>query len=311
MALSRAAALLESISGRDSDLDEHETVGSSGPFRFSRNSIHAVLDGLTGRSSDPDRTPFSLSAIPRAVLAIIVIALVGVGYLGFRYVSRPASLAEQMPLVSSSDVERAEAAAGATGSQEQSQPSGESESDASSTGTRSNKADGSGADAKNPNKKITVHVAGAVASSGVVELPSDSRVVDAVAAAGGLRPDADPDRVNLATVLSDGMRIVIPVKGADPPAELPIVGSSTSPESGGGAGGASSSGSPGLPAKINVNSAIAEQLQTLPGVGPATSAAIIAKREKDGPFKSVDALLEVRGIGEAKLEAIRDLVSVD
>ncbi|MCB1256969.1 MAG: helix-hairpin-helix domain-containing protein [Microthrixaceae bacterium] len=311
MALSRAAALLESISGRDSELDEHESGGFGGPSRFSSSPIRAVVGGLTGKSSDPDRTPLSLSAIPRVVLVIAAVGLAGVAYLGFTYVSRPASLAEQMPLVSSSDVERAEAAAGATGSQGQSQPSGDSSAGVSGAGNSDSKADGSGVDATDPNKRITVHVAGAVASSGVVELPANSRVVDAVAAAGGLRPDADPDRVNLATVLSDGMRIVIPVKGADPPAELPIVGSSAAPDSGGGTGGTSSSGSGGLPAKTNVNSATAEQLQALPGVGPATSAAIIAKREKDGPFKSVDALLEVRGIGEAKLEAIRDLVTVD
>ena len=164
-----------------------------------------------------------------------------------------------------------------------------------------------------PDARIVVHVAGAVSTPGVVELPASSRVVDAVHAAGGLRADADPDRVNLAAPLSDGHRVVIPVVGQPAPTELvaPTAGSGSS---GGGTTGTGSTGSgstagPGGGA-IDLNSADADLLDELPGVGPSTAAAIIAHREKEGPFTSVDGLLDVRGIGEAKLEALRDLVTV-
>jgi competence protein ComEA len=152
---------------------------------------------------------------------------------------------------------------------------------------------------------LTVHVAGAVASPGVVRLPDGSRVVDAVVAAGGLRPDADPDRVNLAARLVDAQRVVVPVAGQPVPAEvIPAA-------PGAGAAGSGSTGAPGAPdGPIDLNTASAAELETLPGVGPATAAAIVDHRTRSGPFRSVDGLLEVRGIGEAKLGAVRDLVTV-
>lgn len=152
--------------------------------------------------------------------------------------------------------------------------------------------------------RIVVHVAGAVTSPGVVEVAGDSRVVDAVHAAGGLLADADPDRVNLAAPLADGQRVVIPAIGQALPAEL----APTEPPQGAGPGAGGSAGATTGP--IDLNAADAAQLDELPGVGPSTAAAIISHREKEGPFASVDALLDVRGIGEAKLEALRDLVTV-
>ena len=173
-----------------------------------------------------------------------------------------------------------------------------------------------------PDARIVVHVAGAVSTPGVVELPASSRVVDAVHAAGGLRADADPDRVNLAAPLADGLRVVIPMIGQPAPTELVAPstdsgGASGSTGSGSTGSGATGSGSTGSGAAaepgggvIDINSADAALLDELPGVGPSTAAAIIAHREKEGPFTSVDGLLDVRGIGEAKLEALRDLVTV-
>jgi competence protein ComEA len=152
-------------------------------------------------------------------------------------------------------------------------------------------------DSDAPAAAVIVHVAGAVAQPGVVELPAGSRVVDAVRAAGGLRADAEPDRVNLAAELSDGQRVVVPVVGQEVPAE--VVPSGPPPQD-----------TPGGAGKVDVNAAGAPELESLPGIGPATSAAIVAHRERHGPFRSVDSLLEVRGIGEAKLEALRDLVTV-
>ncbi|MEN9646815.1 MAG: putative competence protein ComEA [Actinomycetota bacterium] len=139
--------------------------------------------------------------------------------------------------------------------------------------------------------EVVVHVAGAVAAPGVYSLPVGSRVVDAVAAAGGTKVGAQPDAVNLAAPLADGERVYIPVEGeAVPVASAP--------------GGDIPAG------PVDLNRATVEQLDDLPGVGPATAAAIVAHRDANGPFASVDDLADVRGIGPAKLAAIRDLVTV-
>jgi competence protein ComEA len=144
---------------------------------------------------------------------------------------------------------------------------------------------------------VIVHVAGAVAEPGVQRLPAGARVVDALEAAGGPLPEADLARVNLAAVLVDGQQVYVVRPGEIPPTPVP----------GAGAGGPAG-GTPAAP--VDVNRAPAALLEELPGVGPTTAAAIIAHREQHGPFASVDDLLEVRGIGEAKLEQLRGLVTV-
>jgi competence protein ComEA len=150
--------------------------------------------------------------------------------------------------------------------------------------------------------ELVVHVAGAVVSPGVQRLPPGSRVIDAVEAAGGAQPDADLPRVNLAAPLVDGQQVYIPRPGEQPP-EVTGVAAGGAP----GATGAVGSAAGGL---VNLNSATAEQLDTLPGVGPTTAAAIIAHRDQHGPFTAVDQLIDVRGIGEAKLAQLRDLVTI-
>jgi competence protein ComEA len=137
-----------------------------------------------------------------------------------------------------------------------------------------------------------VHVAGAVVSPGVYRLGDGARTVDAISAAGGVRGDADVARVNLAARLSDGLRVYVPMIGE---VAVPLVDGST---------GAAEQG------PVNLNSATADQLDDLPGVGPATATAIIAYRRDHGPFVSVEQLLEVRGIGPSKLEQIRSLIVV-
>lgn len=139
---------------------------------------------------------------------------------------------------------------------------------------------------------VVVHVAGAVMAPGVHELPPGSRVVDAVQASGGLAPDAETGAVNLAAVLVDGSQVYVPRVGELPPPAAAVDG------------GGEASG------PVDLNTADEALLDTLPGVGPATAAAIVEHRERNGPFTSVDGLLEVRGIGEAKLAALRDLVRV-
>jgi competence protein ComEA len=153
-----------------------------------------------------------------------------------------------------------------------------------------------------PSSGLVVHVVGAVVRPGVVQVPAGARVLDAVAAAGGMRLDADPARMNLAAKLADGQRVAVPVIGEP----LPIAAADTS----GGAAGAAAGGAAGPSLPIDLNLASEAELDALPGVGPATAAAIVAHRSAHGPFRSVDALGEVRGIGPAKLETLRSLVTV-
>mgnify|MGYP003525793375 CR=1 FL=1 len=153
---------------------------------------------------------------------------------------------------------------------------------------------------------VVVHVVGAVARPGVQRLPAGARIVDAVDAAGGAAPDADLGRINLAAVLADGQQVYVVRVGETPPVPATAGGTGSGAlDVGGGTAGA---GGPG--ALVDLNSASADQLDELPGVGPTTAEAIITHREQNGPFATVDDLLDVRGIGEAKLEQLRGLVTV-
>jgi competence protein ComEA len=157
--------------------------------------------------------------------------------------------------------------------------------------------------------ELVVHVVGGVLRPGVLRLPAGSRAVDAVELAGGLVPLADSARVNLAAELVDGQRLVVPIVGQEPPTEVPSSPGATRPHPGAATG--PSSGPPSGPSvPLDVNVASVEELDGLPGVGPSTAAAIVDHRSTTGPFRSVDDLLDVRGIGDAKLDAIRDLVTV-
>jgi competence protein ComEA len=136
---------------------------------------------------------------------------------------------------------------------------------------------------------ISVHVSGWVVHPGVVEIPVGSIVADAVTAAGGARSGAGLDAINLAAPVLAGDQVVVPGPG-DAAVTAPAPGASDGP--------------------ISLNRADATQLQNLPGVGPVLAERIIAYREVNGPFQTVEDLLDVPGIGEAKLAAMRDLVSV-
>lgn len=148
-----------------------------------------------------------------------------------------------------------------------------------------------------PTVEVLVHAAGAVSHPGVYSLAEGARVGDLLAVAGGPVDGADLDRLNLAAPVADGSRVYVPRIGeAVPPA---ILGPDVS---------ADADGAPSVP--VDLNTADAAALESLPGIGPATAEAILAHREQHGPFRSVDDLLDVRGIGDAKLEALRDLVAV-
>ncbi len=153
--------------------------------------------------------------------------------------------------------------------------------------------------------ELIVHAAGAVARPGLYRLPAGARVDDLVDAAGGLAPDADGDRLNLAAPLVDGSRVFVPRVG-EPDVPVPVVPGPGPASDGGGTPSATTA--PGPP--VDLNTATLDELDTLPGVGPTTAQAILDYRAENGPFRSVDDLLDVRGIGDAKLEALRDRVTV-
>jgi competence protein ComEA len=145
-----------------------------------------------------------------------------------------------------------------------------------------------------------VHVAGAVRHPGVYRLPAGARVQDAVERAGGARRGGDVTAINLAAKVVDGQQVVVPARAAGGAAAAPAAGA------GAGATGLATGAPSGPP--ISLNSATADQLDTLDGIGPATAAKIIAWRTQHGGFRSVADLGQVPGIGPKKLAAIKDRV---
>lgn len=170
---------------------------------------------------------------------------------------------------------------------------------------------------------IVVSVVGLVHRPGLVTVAGTARVAEAIDAAGGMLPDANPASVNLAAPLRDGEQVLV---GAEPLPELSTggtgrggpdggAGAASAASGAGGTGGAGTGGSgaggsgSGAPL-VNINTASESELETVTGIGPATARKIIAHRERNGPFGSVDELEEVPGIGPAKLEGMRDEVTV-
>lgn len=141
-----------------------------------------------------------------------------------------------------------------------------------------------------PSPMVLVHVAGAVRSPGLYELPAGARVADAIAAAGGASPRARIDLLNLAAVVADGIKIEVPTQRR---AGVPGVVATPAPTA---------------PAPVSLNAADAAALEAIPGIGPARAEAILTYRAEIGSFDTVEQLLEVPGIGPAILESIRPYV---
>lgn len=248
-------------------------------FEAARASSLARLNG--GR--------FEVPSVPRSwvVGAVGLLALAAAGWWLLR--PAPAPIESSLPLAP---------AAGAT----------TDGSGASSAGAGSTVGAASPTTTEVPD--VVVQAAGQVARPGVYRLPPGSRIDDLVDEAGGFTRKADTDRVNLAAPLVDGERVWVPATGEQ---QVPPVVAGGGSGDGGAApsvGGTDSSKGATPTDPVDLNSATAEELDSLPGVGPATAAAILAYRDQHGPFRSVDDLLDVRGIGDAKLEQLRPMVRV-
>lgn len=155
---------------------------------------------------------------------------------------------------------------------------------------------------------VRVYVTGAVANSDVYFLPAGSIVKDAIEAAGGFTPEADAERINQALELKDQQQIHVPRQGQENPPP-PVQGGqeTTSAQSSEPAGGnAAPVGEP-----INLNTATLEQLDTLPGIGPAIGRRIIEYRESVGGFTSIEEITQVSGIGDATFAKIKGLITVN
>ncbi|MGJ4149212.1 helix-hairpin-helix domain-containing protein [Corynebacterium macclintockiae] len=171
-------------------------------------------------------------------------------------------------------------------------------------------------------QECVVSVQGMVRHPGLLRVQANTRVGEAIEAAGGTLPKAVVLGINLAEQVSDGMQIVVDDKGSSvvyAGAGQTSAGGAAAPgdpNKAGGNPGANSGANPGSKAgasaegKINLNTADSAQLETISGIGPATAEAIIAWRDSNGPFTSVEQLLEVRGIGPAKFESMRDAVTI-
>ncbi|WP_049345461.1 ComEA family DNA-binding protein [Rothia mucilaginosa] len=247
---------------------------------------------------------------PRVLLLVAVLALVAVVWGVTQFSAAPRAEQLASPGASAESVQ-AVGAQQSPGTQSTAQPSANPSE--SAQGGASGEA------------TVRVHVAGAVNNPGVYTLPAQGRAVDAIAAASGAAADADLDRVNLAGALSDGVQIYVPHRGETAaPAQIQPNGGTANAGQANAANGASQGGTQPQPARtlipagsaqkgstpVNINTATAEELQSLPRIGPAMAQRIIAWREAHGGFRSVDELDAVPGIGPSMLENLRPLVTV-
>lgn len=248
---------------------------------------------------------------PRVLLLVAVLALVAVVWGVTQFSAAPRAEQIASPSATAESVQ-------AVGAQQSTQSTAQPGASESAQGGASGEA------------TVRVHVAGAVNNPGVYTLPAQGRTVDAIAAASGAAADADLDRVNLAGTLSDGVQIYVPHRGETAaPAQIQPNGGTANAGQGNAANGAaqngaSQGGTQPQPARtltasgsaqkgstpVNINTATAEELQSLPRIGPAMAQRIIAWREAHGGFRSVDELDAVPGIGPSMLENLRPLVTV-
>ncbi len=154
------------------------------------------------------------------------------------------------------------------------------------------------------NENIIVHVSGAINKEGIVELKNNSRIIDAIDKAGGLKDEADITNINLAYIIEDGMKIHIPSKEEK---ESTIIVESNIDS---GTVEQSNEIKSNNNKKININTATKTDLETLPGIGESTALKIIEYRKEKGKFKLIEDIKQVNGIGENKFNKIKELITV-
>lgn len=145
-----------------------------------------------------------------------------------------------------------------------------------------------------PPRRLVVHVVGAVRRPGLYELEEGSRVDDAIEKAGGPKPKAALEYVNLAAPVADGQQVVVPARSPAAPAAADAAGSPSAPPAG----------------PVHLNTATLEQLDSLPGIGPVTARKILEYRETHGAFRTIEELDAIPGIGPARLEQLREVVQL-
>ncbi|WP_138733080.1 ComEA family DNA-binding protein [Modestobacter excelsi] len=229
-----------------------------------------ALPASLGRHRAPGRTARLDPGRPGAWALWAAAVLAALAVVGWTWLDRPA--VDQVPTPSSTTP------ASATHASATPSPAPESSPPATPAGT------------------VVVSVVGQVGTPGLVTLPAGARVADALAAAGGLLPEADPAAVNAAAVLGDGQQIAVGVPGAAAPA--------------GGAPGAAVPVASSAAGPVDLNTATAADLDALPGIGPVLAQRIVDHRTANGPFTSVDQLDDVSGIGPAVFADLVDRVRV-
>ncbi|MGO1977073.1 ComEA family DNA-binding protein [Brachybacterium tyrofermentans] len=241
---------------------------------------------------------------PSALVGIAVLVLIAVGVIHLSGSGTAVPLQGEEIAGQQADGQPAEDQEAEAGSEVASADSGNGSAPTPASASPADGADG----VASGQEEVVVHVSGAVKSPGVVRLPPGSRVEDALQAAGGTTEEADLAAINLARPVADGEQIHVPVPGEEAP-PVPAAGGAGD-GSGGGEGTGADAGEGADGGTIDLNTASAAQLEELPGVGPAIAQRILEHREKNGPFTSVDGLLEVSGIGPATLEKIRERARV-
>ena len=170
------------------------------------------------------------------------------------------------------------------------------------SGSTSTSASGVAASGDSSAQPIVAYICGAVAQPGVYDLEAGARVADLLKRAGGATTKADLSAVNLAAKLSDGQQVVVPKRGA--------VAAVAASGSAAGSAGTGATGGGSATAIVNLNTATSDELDALQGVGPATAQKIIDYRTTNGPFKTIEELKNVSGIGDAKFAALKPYVTV-
>lgn len=277
-------------SAHSSELPPHSSHGREQLMRLALATGTGEDIAALAEPTSAKKARLRLSGKPLQALVVLIVALCAFGW---AYFGRAAAQAENMSqqIEPVSDVQESGAAGESIGLTDE---SGVSEEESMTPqGAQPSTADG-------PAGSVVVYISGAVAAPGVYTAAAGARINDIVGLAGGLGESAEATRINLAAPVADGEHIHIPAIGEAPMAA----------EQGSGTSGSPSDTAAQTAGKININTASVEELESLPGIGPALAGAIATWRQENGRFTTAEDLLEVSGIGNAKFAQLKDKVTV-